>query len=117
MLSMLLSLGLLGLIFAAGVKILRVLFSWVKEQLLSRLKKKNVKKTSMISMDKIIDECKNTMSFDDLENLKTKGDFCFADLDENDNVIDIEMVKDKNASLDKDVEALLTDERMIVIEN
>ncbi len=98
-----------GLIIAA----IYMTFKWVKNKFAEKLAKKNVNKVAMVAMEKMVEECPNQISLSDLE--KT-GDYCMAEIDANGQVVgDLEFVKDQNASLDREVDALLKKERMVVV--
>lgn len=100
----------LGTIVVALVK---MTYRWVKNKFKEKLAKKNVNKVAMVEMKKLVDECPNQISLSDLESV---GDYCMAEIDANGEVVgDMEFVKDKNMDLDREVDALLKQERMVVV--
>lgn len=108
--------GAIALGIAAGTLIvlaIRMTFQWLQKRLTQKLAKRNVNKVAMVEMEKLAEECPNQISLSDM---KKAGDYCMAEIDANGQVVgDLEFIKDENTSLDREVDALLKKERMVVV--
>lgn len=97
-------------IFVAYVCILT--FKWLKNKIIERFNNRNVKKVAACTLEKLIDECPNEISVQDLQ---TK-DFTHvvASVDENGKVFDVNAIKNTGDN-DPQVEGLLGKEEMVVV--
>ena len=112
--------GIVTLI-AAGifvVNVIKMTMAWLKSKIHKAFTNKNAGKVLVADISKIANECKNKTSWDELDKMKNEGyTHVMASVnDNNTDVIDIELVKDTNTSIDKEVEQLLGREGMVVIE-
>lgn len=108
-------LGILALL-AAGLAVMwviKVTFNWVRNKIREKLAKKNAKKVYMATVKKLADECDNKMTLDDLNNY----DFVMASVNDEDQVEDLDLIKNADAHLDEEVDRLLTSKREVVITN
>lgn len=98
---------------AISVVSVKMTYQWVKKKIKEKLAKKNVDKVAMVEKQKLFDEFPNQISLSDLESI---GDYCIAEIDVNGEVVgDLEFVKDQNMELDREVDSLLKQERMVVV--
>lgn len=93
-------------------------FKWLKNKIKDKMAQKNVKKTAVADIEKLIDECENKVSMDELMSMSDKGySHVMVSVDDNNQVVgDVEIIKDTNEELDAEVERLLGRERMVVVE-
>lgn len=98
--------------------VIAVTFKWLRDQIKERLAKRNTKKVAVADIQQLIDECDNTVSMDELDNLADEGYTHFMADVGYDNQIEgeITLIKDTNDTLDKDVERLLGRKGMVVVE-
>lgn len=114
--------GIVGLIslgcLVAYVIVLTI--KWIKNKVSEKLAKKNVKKVAVADLEELIEECDNNISLDDLDKLVDEGyTHMMAEVGYDGQVIgDIEVIKDQNETIDKDVEELLnrTNQGMVIVE-
>ena len=117
---MLLVLGIIGLI-AAGCLIAYAVvmtFKWIRNKIKEKLAKKNVKKVAVADIEKLVNECENKMSMSDLDDLVDNGyTNIMVEVDDNGKVVgEVDVIKDENDTLDKEVERMIGKKGMVVIE-
>ena len=115
--TLLLVLGAIAL-GAAVVCVVTLTMCWLKDKIAYLISVKKAKKVVVADIHKLVDECSNKVSYNDLNNLCKKGvNEVIIPLDSRDQVIgNVEMVKDRNKTLDQEVEAFLGREKMVVVE-
>ncbi len=85
---------------------------WLKNKLTEMRMKRNVKKVAAVELEKMIEDCPNQMS---LQELNAKGyDMVLASVNDTGKIEDVEVVKNEGND-DYEVDRLLGDERMVVI--
>lgn len=93
---------------------------WIKNKIKEKLDNKNVKKVAVIDLNELIATCDNTVSISELNDLADKGyTHMMVDIGYDDKVVgDIDVIKNENDSLDKDIEELLnrTKQGMVIVE-
>lgn len=93
---------------------------WLRNKIAEKLEKKNVKKVAVADLEELIDECDNTVSLKDLNDLVNEGyTHLMADVGYDGKIVgEVEVIKDENDTIDKDVEELLnrTNQGMVVVE-
>lgn len=102
-------------IIAAGALIaysVVVTIRWVKNKIKELIAKMNAKKVAVTKLKKLIKECPNQKTMDDL--LNDDYDTVFATVDENDEVQDVEVVKNTGYD-DPKVDKLLGEDEMVVV--
>lgn len=102
-------------VIAAGILIayaVVVTIRWLREKIKSLLAKRNVKKVAAMDLEKLIDECPNQKTLDDL--FDDGYDKVIASVDYNGKVVDFEVIKDESDG-DDEVDRLLGSERMVVV--
>lgn len=114
--------GIIGLI-AAGCLVAYaavVTIKWLKNKISEKLAKRNVNKVAVADLEELINECDNTVSLSDLNELVDQGyTHMVADVGYDGKIVDdIEMIKDESDSINRDVQELLnrTKQGMIVVE-
>lgn len=86
---------------------------WLKKKIQAFIAKRNIKKVAAMDLEKLIEECPNQIS---LEQLMNDGyTDVIAGVDENGKVQDVEIVKDY--SNDPEVDKTYGSERMVVVNN
>lgn len=85
---------------------------WLKDKIKSLLAKRNVKKVAAMDLERLIDECPNQKTLDDL--FDDGYDKVIATVNDSGKVEDVEVVKNTGDE-DWEVEELLGSERMVVI--
>lgn len=115
-------LGIIGLV-AAGCLIayaVVVTIKWLRNKISEKLAKRNVKKVAVADLEELINECDNTVSLNDLDDLVDQGyTHLMAEVGYDGNIVgDVEAIKDENDSIDSDVKELInrTKQGMIVVE-
>lgn len=93
-------------------------FKWLRNKIQQKMAMRNVKKTAVADIEKLIDECDNKVSMDELMNMSNKGySHVMVSVDSNNQVVgEVEIIEDTNDDLDYEVERLLGRERMVVVE-
>lgn len=93
-------------------------FEWLRKKIKEKMASRNVKKTAVMDIQKLIDECDNKVSMDELEKMADKGySHVMVSVDSNNEAVgDVEIIKDTNNDLDREVQQLLGRERMVVVE-
>lgn len=116
-------LHILTIIGYIGLGLLAVLavaftFTWLRNKITNLIQVKRAKRVVVADIHKLIDECDNRVTLNDLNRMSNEGySKVIVAMDKNDQIIDdVEIYKDTNASLDRDVEELLGRERMVVVE-
>lgn len=91
---------------------------WITNKVREKMAMRNVKKTAVADIEKLIDECDNKVSMEELEKMADKGySHVMVSMDSNNEIIgDVEIIKDTNDELDREVRQLLGREHMVVIE-
>ena len=114
--------GIVGLI-ALGCLVAYVIvltIKWLRNKIREKLSQKNVKKVAVADLEELINECDNTVSLSDLDDLVDEGyTHLMVDVGYDGKIVgDVEVIKDKNDSIDKDVEELLsrTNQGMVIVE-
>lgn len=104
-----------GAIIAGALVTIAVAYTirWFKNRIKQKLEKKNVKKVAATTLEKLIDECPNEIS---INNLMEDG---YTDLivsvDYNGKVDEVEVIRNTNTEKDSEIERLLGSERMVVV--
>lgn len=114
--------GIVGLIalgcIVAYVVVLTI--KWLRNKIKEKLAKRNVKKVAVADLEELIEECDNTVSLNDLNDLVDKGyTHLMVDVGYDGKIVgDVEVIKDENDSIDRDVEELLnrTNQGMVIVE-
>ncbi len=114
---------ILGLIIAAlAIAVLyaiKITYDWFDKKIHEKLNKKNTKKVFSCAVENLIAECEksgNVVSYKELEKLR-KSNLAMATINNKDEVEDLELVKNTDAQLDKEVESLLGSRKQIVVTN
>lgn len=113
--------GIVGLI-ALGCLVAYAIvltFKWLKNKIKEKLAAKNAKKVAVADLNELIDECDNTVSISDLEDLTDEGyTHLVATVGKDGKVSDVEVIKDTSSSIDEEVEQLInrTGQGMVVVE-
>lgn len=94
---------------------------WLKNKITEKLKNNNnVHKVFVADVEELINECDNTVSLSELNSLVDEGyTHLMADVGYNGKIEGkVELIKDENDSIDKEVEELLnrTNQGMILVE-
>lgn len=114
--------GIIGLIAIGCLVAYAVVLTikWLRDKIKEKIAKKNVKKVAVADLEKLIDECDNTVSLKDLDSLVDEGyTHLMADVDYNGKAVgEIELIKNKNDTIDKEVEELInrTNQGMVIVE-
>lgn len=114
--------GIVGLIalgcIVAYVVVLTI--KWLRNKIKEKLAKRNVKKVAVADLEELIEECDNTVSLNELNDLVDKGyTHLMVDVGYDGKIVgDVEVIKDENDSIDRDVEELLnrTNQGMVIVE-
>lgn len=86
---------------------------WLVDSIKKRIAKKNAHSVFVTTMDKLVKESGNRKKLSELDDVTA----CMATMDDNGEIIgDIELIKDKNLTLDKEVEKFLGREGCVVVE-
>lgn len=114
--------GIVGLI-ALGCLVAYVIvltIKWLRNKIKEKLQKKNVKKVAVADLEQLIDECDNSVSLNELDNLVDQGyTHMMVDVGYDGKVVgEVEVIKDENDNIDRDVEELLnrTNQGMVIVE-
>lgn len=114
--------GIVGLI-AAGCLVTYVIIltlKWLKDKITEKLAKKNVKKVAVADLEELINECDNTVSLSDLNELVDNGyTHLMAEVGYDGELVgEVEVIKDESDTIDEDVEELLnrTKQGMVIVE-
>lgn len=114
--------GIVGLI-ALGCLVayaVVVTFKWLRNRITEKLAKRNVKKVAVADLEELINECDNTVSLNDLNDLVDKGyTHMMADVGYDGKIVgDVEIIQDESDSVDRDVKELLnrTKQGMVLVE-
>ena len=107
-------LAIAGIIAAGALIAYAVVLTirWVKDKIKEFIAKKNVKKVAVTKLKKLIEECPNQKTLDDL--LNDDYDTVFATVNENDEVQDVEIVKNTGYD-DPEVDRMLGEGEMVVV--
>ena len=85
---------------------------WLKNKIRSMLAKRNIKKVAAMDLEKLIDECPNQKTLDDLYD--DGYDKVIATVNNSGKIEDVEVVKDTSGG-DCEVDAFLGNEQMVVV--
>lgn len=114
--------GIVGLV-ALGCLVAYVIaltIKWLRNKIKEKLQKRNVKKVAVADLEELIDECDNSVSLSELDDLVDQGyTHMMVDVGYDGKVVgDVEVIKDTNDSIDRDVEELLnrTNQGMVIVE-
>ena len=115
-----LALAVIGLV-AAGCLVAHLVvltIKWLINKIKEKLDAKNAKKVAVADLEKLISECDNTMSVDELDNYVDQGySHVMVEVDDNNKIVgDIEIYGDENGNLDEEVQELLGRKGMVVVE-
>lgn len=114
--------GLIGLIAAGCLVAYAIVLTikWLKNKIAEKLAKMNVKKVAVADLEQLINECDNTVSLSELNDLADEGyTHLMVDVGYDGKVVgDVDIIKDENDSIDRDVAELLnrTNQGMIIVE-
>lgn len=93
---------------------------WLRNKIRQKLEQKNVKKVAVADLQELIDECDNSVSLSDLDDLVDQGyTHMMVDVGYDGKVAnEVEIIKDTNDSIDRDVQELLsrTNQGMVIVE-
>lgn len=93
---------------------------WLRNKIKEKFAKRTVKKVVVADIEELINECDNTISLSALDELVDDGaTHMVVEVGYDGKVAgDIEVIKDQNDSLDKDVEELInrTNQGMVIVE-
>jgi len=113
--------GLLAVAVATGCLIayaIVVTFQWLKNKIKEKLNQKNVSKVACADLEKLINECDNTKTIDELESYADEGyTNVIASVDNLGKIKDIDLVKDTSDFIDEQVERFIGHEGMVVVTN
>lgn len=112
--------GILALIAIGAVvfAVVNITLNWLRTKVKEKLQKKTVKKVFVKDIEQMVKECENKMTFDEFNDVKEAAkdaDLVMATLDENNQVDEVELIKDRNSKLDREVEELLKSRKEILI--
>lgn len=85
---------------------------WLKNKFKELLAKKNVKKVAAVELERLIDECPNQRTLDDL--FDEDYTHVVASVNNSGKIEDVEVIKDTGDG-DYEVDELLGNERMVVV--
>lgn len=114
--------GIVGLIAIGCLVAYAVVLTikWLRNKIAEKLAKKNVKKVAVADLEDLINECDNTVSLKELDNLVDEGyTHMTAEVGYDGKIVgDVEVIRDKNDTVDRDVEELLnrTNQGMVIVE-
>lgn len=87
-------------------------FKWLKKRIKQKFEKKNVKKVAAMTLEKLVDECPNEIS---LDNLMDEGyTDILATLDSNGQIDEVEVIKNIGDE-DPEINRLYGEPEMVVI--
>lgn len=116
-------LNILAIIGYIGIGLLTMLavaftFTWLRNKITNLIQIKKAKRVIVTDIYKLIDECNNVVTLNDLNKMSEEGySKVIVAMDEDNRIIDnVEIYKDVNPTLDRDVEELLGQERMVVVD-
>ncbi len=117
---MILGLGILALIAIGAVImiVVNITVNWIRKRIEEKLRKKTAKKVFMKEIGQMVEDCENEMTLEELNSVKETAkdaDFVMATLDENNQVDEVELIKDQNSKLDREVEELLKSKKEILV--
>lgn len=118
--KMILGLGILALIAIGAVImiVVNITVNWIRKRIKEKLQKKTAKKVFMKEIGQMVEDCENEMTLEELNSVKETAkdaDFVMATLDENNQVDEVELIKDQNSKLDREVEELLKSKKEILV--
>lgn len=114
--------GIVGLIALGCLVAYAVVLTvkWLRQKIKEKLRNRNVKRVAVADMEQLINECDNSVSLSELDNLVDKGyTHMMADVGYDGKIVgDVEVIQDENDYIDRDVEELLnrTNQGMVVVE-
>lgn len=97
----------------AAVYVIKVTYNWIRNKIKEKLSKKNAKKVFMTTVEHMVDECDNVKTLDDLDDY----DLVMATINDENQVEDLDLIKNTDDELDETVDRLLTSKREVVIMN
>lgn len=100
---------------AAGVLIayvVKLTIHWLRNKIRTLLAKKNVKKVAATKLEKLIEECPNEKTLDELYH--DDYDMVIASVNESGTIEEVEVIKDESTG-DIEVDKLLGKEEMVVV--
>ena len=111
--------GIVGMV-AAGCLLayaIIVTIKWLRNKIKEKLAAKNVSKVAYMDIEKLIDECDNTMSMKEFNDFVDNGyTHVMASVDDNGQIVgQVDIIKDKNDTIDEEVEQLLGRKGMVVV--
>lgn len=116
MLGLFLSIAAFAAIGAIVAYAVILSFRWLKNKIREKFREKNVKKVAVADLQKMIDECENTVSMEELDELSEQGyTHVMATVDNAGKVSGLDVIKDENESLDEQVDRMLGREKMVVV--
>lgn len=117
MIKMILSILAFLAVAAAITYVIKITFNWVRNKIREKLAKRNAKKIYMTEVNRLVeqmaDNCDNKMTLDELENY----DVVMATINDENEVEDVDLIKNTDDELDRDVDKWLSSNREIVITN
>lgn len=104
LLALILGAVAIGCLFYAVV----LTFRWLKNKIKEKLAARRARKVAVADLEKVIDECDNTVTIGQLEELTDKGyTHLMATVDNNNKVSDVEVIQDTSDTIDEDVYDLI----------
>lgn len=91
--------------------VIKVTFNWVRSRINEKIKKRNAKKVYLATVGKLVEECDNKRTLDELNNY----DFVMASVNNQNQVEDLDLIKNTDDKLDEEVDRLLSSKREVVI--
>lgn len=85
---------------------------WLKNKIREKIQKRNAKKVAFMDLQKLVDECPNEMSLDEL--LKEGDTHVMATVDEYGKIDEVDILKDEGYG-DAEVDRMLGSEGMVVV--
>lgn len=110
--------GILALVALGTVVYLtvKITFDWIRNKIREKLNKKNAKKVMVSKIGRMVEECENEMSLEQLNELE-KYDMVAATVTNSGEVEDVEFIQNTDSVLDDEVERLLKGKGQVVVTN
>lgn len=93
---------------------------WLRDKIKEKLQKRDTKKVAVADINQLVSECSNKTSMSGLDKLVDEGvTHMIAEVGYDGKIVgDVEMIKDTNSIIDREVEELInrTGEGMVIVE-
>lgn len=104
-------------IIAGAYFVVKFTLEWIKKRLKQYFSDEDVDAAVVAEICKAMDECTNRRSYELLKKAREKGYSYIMYKTENGTITgDVDFIKDKNSSLDPEVEELLGPDEMVIME-